>query len=247
MLGNINVCRGQNDGIQISRTFLGSGSYAEFPQWLTTTEGLAHFSFITSAPSGLLFYIDSTGTSGDYLLLQLQSGSVTVEVRVGGNVPSSTQETHRETLGEHLNDNLLHNIRIVHANSRFSFTLDGSIDRDILYSLDLNFDTRGSVYFGGIPESYAPDAQFDTSSIFIGCLQDIQFANNSFFPFSVMRKQPLDENNLRSRCVDPCANISCNGGVCVSQWPTEETAFCDCRDTNRAGPTCSDGKTCMCM
>ena len=241
-----NICRGQDD---TSRTFLGAGSYAVFPRWIATTQGLAELSFITSAPSGLLLYIDSMESSGDYLLLLLENGSVTVEVRVGGSAELLSPVVLEGRIGEHLHDNQLHSIRIQHIDSLFIFILDGNspseLELEFQYPQDLFLDTRGQVFSGGIPESYVPDAQFDTSLNFIGCLQDIQFVNNSFFSLQFL--QPLEESGVMPGCVDPCSNVSCNGGECVPQWPTSETAFCDCRNTGRAGPTCSDGKhACAC-
>ena len=149
--------------------------------------------------------------------------------------------------GVFLNDNELHTVTIFHSpeNRDFEYVLDGGtpVVENYAAGLDPEFGLSG-VSFGGIP----PDSVLGSSyGSFIGCLENVQYGGgNITFPseadLALQPVQPVStnfRNGLEDGCRDPCEGVECGAGRCVSRWP--DRAFCDCRDTDQLGETCSEG------
>ena len=220
----------------IGRTFLGGGSYAVYPQWLITDEGLCEFTFATSQLNGSVFYMDGAEGSEDFLYIQLLEGKIAVDIGIGR--PQLRLQAH---FGENINDNQPHNVTIIHNSKQFEFRLDGTLVATLNYSDTSSPDFRSQVHFGGVSDSHAGLASVLSDTSFAGCLQSIQFANCSIAPTMLFNREPLIENRVQNGCSDPCQRNSCNGGRCIRQWGTDVGYYCDCRDTLRAGPTCLEG------
>lgn len=221
----------------VSRTYLGGGSYSQYPPWRAITEGRCQFSFRTSELNGTLLYVDSSGCSGDYLYLRLRNGGIQLRIRVG------TAGELQESFGEHLNDNQLHDVHILHNRGQFSVSMDGSTVAMVSSppGVENTLDTHSHVFIGGIPDSYIPDLEYVSSEQnFVGCVENITFADDSTLSTSLMYRMPTAERNVRIGCEVPCVTDPCNSGTCIPRWPVENV-FCDCRNTLQAGTTCSEG------
>lgn len=224
-----------------SKTFLDSGSYAVYPPWVVNSDGLLKLSFITSESDGLLLYMDDGFSNGDYFRARLLNGTLSVDL-LGRTLHTISQPVVK-VLGEHLNDNRLHNVSIEQdrSNNRFVIALD-SLDPVLLSysSFGISSTDTSSLFVGGVPNTLLPAA----SSViddphFVGCVVDIQYSNTSTLIDQLEYNVPIVENNLRGDCVDPCMGVSCGSGVCVARWPT---GFCDCRGTNMLGESCAEGE-----
>lgn len=232
------ICSGQASG-QDARTFTSQDSYAEYPRWILTRDGLAVFSFRASRGDGLLLYLDSSGTSGHYLAVWLQGGRMAVKVEVGEDEPLEA------SFSEHLNDLNLHTVNILHTDREFTFFLNGTEQAELQYSLSLTFSTQSNVFVGGLPISYEPDlAEVRDVGPLAGCVQNVKFANDSTFPITLQPRQPIAENELQAGCVDECASgqAECNGGRCVTSWFVPAGYFCDCSSADGVGEHCNEGE-----
>lgn len=223
-----------------SYTYVDPESYAEYPQWLTTREGVALFSFRASKADGLLFYLDSGGNGGHYLAIWLQDGQLKARTYVGGDVPIET------TFGQHLNDLQLHTLRIRHFDQEFDFYLDNVPLGNLTYDLSLRFETHSSVFFGGIPTSYEADYEPAKSmNALAGCVENVSFADHSILNLDLELKVPTRTNELLEGCVDKCAgdNTHCNDGECVTSWSSPDGFFCDCSTAVDVGEFCTSGES----
>ena len=232
------ICSGQTAG-QDARTFTSPDSYAEYPRWILTRDGLAVLSFRASRENGLLLYLDSSGNSGHYLAVWLQGGRIAVKVEVGEDEPLEAN------FGEHLNDLNLHTLSIVHTQREFKFVLNDTEEAALPYDLMLAFSTQSNVFVGGLPSSYEPDLlEVWGVGPLAGCVQDVEFANDSFFPLALQPRQPIAENALQVGCVDECVSgqAECNGGRCVTSWFVSGGYFCDCSSADGVGEHCSEGE-----
>ena len=240
VLGDISI--GTNGDTILARTYSGNGSYSKYPQWLASIVGLCEFCFKTSELDGVLLYMDSSGMNGHYLYVSLDDGKIHVDITVGEIAGGDTARL-QASFGADLNDNQLHSIRILHNNKQFEFTLDGDVMTLLQYDPRFTLETTSRVFIGGIPSTSEPIDQSNVreSPSFIGCVKDIQFLNDSSLTFQLRYKAPISETGVIIGCLDPCENDPCNGGECIPRWPTEDTAFCDCRSTLQAGPTCVEG------
>ena len=232
------ICSGQTAG-QNARTFTSPDSYAEYPRWILTRDGLAVLSFRASREDGLLLYLDSSGGSGHYLAVWLQGGRVVVRVEVGEDDPLEA------SFGEHLNDLNLHTLKIVHTEREFKFLLNNTEEAALSYNLERTFSTQSNVFVGGLPSSYEPDlAEVWDVVPLAGCVENVRFANDSVFQITLQPRQPIAENALQVGCVDACANgeAECNGGRCVTSWFVPGGYFCDCSSADGVGEHCSEGE-----
>lgn len=222
-----------------SYTYVKPESYAEYPQWLTTREGVAVFSFRASQANGLLFYLDSDSNGGHYLAIWLQDGQMKARTYVGGTVPLET------TFGEHLNDLQLHTLRIVHFDQEFDFYLDNVRLGNLTYDLSLRFETHSSVFFGGLPTSYEADYEpAKTMNALAGCVENVSFADHSIGMLDLELRAPKTTNELLEGCVDRCTgdNTLCNDGKCVTSWSSPNGYFCDCSSAVNLGEFCTSGE-----
>lgn len=224
-----------------SYTYTESESYVEYPQWLTTQEGLAVFSFRASQANGLLFYLDSDNNGGHYLVVWLQDGRLKARMEAGGDGPLET------TFGEHLNDLSFHKVLIKHFYQMFEFYLDDQPLRlgNITYDINLVFETQSSVFLGGLPSSYTADYEAAMSMHSLaGCVENVRFADNSIIGLDLEAKLPLRKHGLLEGCVDNCtSDVSrCNGGECVTSWSNPDGYFCDCSAATSVGENCASGE-----
>ncbi len=224
-----------------SRTFYSTQSYAIYPQWLASTDGRCEFSFKTSQENGILIYIDGNGELPlRFLYVELKGGQVAVTINVGA------PESLTGVFGEHLNDNQLQTITIIHSNKEFDFRLNGTSVARLQYDHQFSFESRSRTFFGGLSPTHVPD--LDLSQVnFIGCLQDIKFANGTSDAFSLAPQPPFSTRNVTVGCEDPCDSLEqnpcMNGGVCLTLWEGGGTALCDCRDSSplKVGQHCNEG------
>ena len=225
---------------QEPRTYAQLESYAEYPQWLTTSEGLAQFSFRASRSDGLLLYLDSNNSNGHYLAVWLQGGRLKARVEVGG------AEALETTFGEHLNDLDLHVVKIVHNDQEFKFFVDNAFRGRLTYATHLVFTTKSRVFLGGMRSTYLPDyAGAAEMGPLAGCVEEVKFADNSIHNLRLETKEPLLEHQLLSGCVDECAPVGggaqCNGGRCITSWSSPDRYFCDCSGAGGVGEFCTEG------
>lgn len=225
-----------------SYTYVDPESYAVYPQWLTTREGVAVFSFRASQADGLLFYVDSEGNGGNYLAVWLQDGQLKARTCVG-----DTAVKIETTFGQHLNDLQLHTLRIRHFDHEFHFYLDNELEPlgNLTYELHLTFRTYSSVFFGGIPTSHEADYEpAKTMKALAGCMANVSFSNNTISTLELELKIPTRTNELLQGCVDKCAgdDTLCNGGECVTSWSIPNGYFCDCSSAANVGEFCTSGE-----
>ena len=224
-------------------TFMEPDSYAEYPRWRTSQDGLAEFLFRTSQTDGLLFYLDSiTSESRDYLAVWLEDGRLRGRMEAGGS-ESEGEAPLETTFGEHrFNDLVWHELHIRHFQNKFEFYVDGSLQGNLTYDLQLRFETGSSVYVGGLPSSY--DADFEAVTTFkslAGCVRGVKFANDSIQQLMLRARDPDSQNGLLDGCLDGCGGASsvCNGGECVKDWASPGGFFCDCSQTSYFGRFCN--------
>ncbi len=227
-----------------SKTFHSTESYAVYPQWLASIEGRCEFHFRTSQEDGILLYIDGDGELPKrYLYMGLIGGRITVEVKVGSS------DTLTGSFGEHLNDNSLHKVTIIHNNKEFYFRLNNTDAATLQYDLQLSFESRSRTFFGGIAPTHLPDLYTVLMQVsFVGCLVDIEFANDTSDAFSLAYEPPFESRDVADGCEDPCQSqggqsLCLNNGICLSLWEGEGRALCDCRETLplRVGQRCNEG------
>lgn len=227
-----------------SRTFHSAQSYAVYPQWLASAEGICEFQFRTSQGNGILLYIDGNGEQPiRYLFMELRDGQIHVEISVGA------PEQLRGSFGECLNDNNLHTVTVTHSSKEFVFRLNGTIAVVLQYDLHFSFESRSRTFFGQLPPTHIPDLLTVLMQVgFIGCLEDIEFANDTSDAFSLRYQPPLSSTGVTEGCADPCGaqgspSPCLNGGVCLTLWEGEGTALCDCRGASpkRVGQRCAEG------
>ena len=226
---------------QQTSKFLNSESFAEYPPWVVVSQGLLKLSFRTSESDGLLLYMDDGFTNGNFFRTRLLNGVLNIDLL--GNDFSTLPQPVAEVLGEHLNDNCLHNVSVRqdHTNAQFMISLDNLAPVTMTYR---EFETTSSLFVGGISSSLRPATSNVTDDPhFVGCLVDIQYSNTSTVIEQLEYILPITDknvvNNLGENCVDPCEGVSCGSGVCIARWPT---GFCDCRGTNMLGESCTEGE-----
>lgn len=210
------------------------GSYARYERWNTGQDGVATFSFKTSQADALLFYLDSSGNGGNFLVVWLEEGRMNARIEVGSAGPLDTR------FGRHLNDLASHSLLITHTQSRFEFHLDGNKAGEVRYDFGHIFQTRSSVYIGGLPTSYEPDYGPAASlEPLAGCVDNVKFADGSPNSIQLRSRDPQETNELEEGCVDGCENAQCNGGRCVQNWSRPGGYFCDCSSAENVGEFCT--------
>ena len=227
-----------------SKTFLNSESFEEYPPWVVVSQGLLKLSFRTSESDGLLLYMDDGMINGDFFRTRLLNGVLNIDLLGNDFFTSTLPQPVSEVLGEHLNDNCLHNVSVLrdHTNTQFVISLDNLAPVTMTYT---EFATSSSLFVGGVSSTLRPATSNVTDDPhFVGCLVDIQYSNTSTVIDQLEYILPIDdknvENNLGGNCVEPCEGVSCGSGVCIARWPT---GFCDCRGTNMLGESCTEGES----
>lgn len=211
----------------------------QYPPWVVDSEGMIILSFRTSESDALLLYME-TGTSRQgYFRVRLLNGALNIDLSRRPS-PFQMYEHVVEVLGEHLNDNRLHNVSVIRnrASNQYEISLDNV--NSVTISLGATSTATGSLYIGGVPKTLVPvtDSLLDDTH-FIGCLEDIKYSNTSILIDQLEHHAPVVENGVRENCVDPCSGVNCGSGVCVPRWPT---GFCNCQATDLLGVSCTEGK-----
>ena len=224
-------------------TFLGScESYAQYPG-LDMSEGLLQLTFRTSHSNGLILYAEGSSPGGvEALEIRLDSGRMAAEVlrweQVGTSHGFPFYERRKEIfyVSEHLNDNSAHTLSLQRSGGQLTMSiLDKSASR-LLGPLPSIGSTE--LFIGGLPESVT--SRFGMTVYFTGCLDDIQIANSSSDPGSLVNATSLQQSGIMDGCADPCNNVSCGDGNCVAMLP--DRFFCDCTSTLMGGARCNEGR-----
>ena len=215
------------------------GSYAEYDRWSTTQDGLATFNFKTSQADALLFYLDSSGNGGNYLVVWLEDGRMNARIKVGSGQAAPLLET---TFGLHLNDLRQHSLLIKHSRGTFEFYLNTEKAGELRYNVKHLFQTLSQVYIGGLPTSYVPDYEAASEmQPLAGCVDGVRFADASPNIIELRPREPSATNELQEGCSDGCADdAQCNGGRCVQNWSRPDGFFCDCSSADNVGEFCTD-------
>ena len=216
-------------------------------------EGLLHLTFRTSSGSGLLLYAEGNDGGGrEALAVMLEGGKISVKVEryrriffpfLSMPIFFGWTTTQQFYVGEKLNDNEAHTLSLQRTPDQFTVSV---LDRSLSESSSLlaSSSTIGSmeIYVGGLPENVT--SLFSTNGHFTGCLEDIQFVNNSSNTSSLVSVTPLVQRGIVDSCSDPCANVSCGpgSGTCVAVLP--DRYFCDCSSTQMGGADCTEGRQC---
>ena len=227
-------------------------SYAVYPGWrgLGMQEGLLQLTFTTSTASGLLVYaVGDQGMGPEALAVMLERGRVFVkvqryQVRFFSGQPFLTEiiDVEQFYVSETLNDNTPHTLSLQRSPGQFMVSvLDRmSSESSSLLARSSNIGST-EVYIGGLPTNRT--SLFPTSGSFIGCLEDIQYSNDSTNTSSLVDVTPLEQKGVMEGCLsaaDLCANVSCGAGTCMAVLP--ESYYCDCSSTPLGGASCDEGK-----
>ena len=227
-------------------SFSGNGTYARYPGWsgLSGTDGLLLITFRTSHSVGLILYAEGLKDGDDQneeLEITLVGGQISVNVLQRRDAQPTFESVFEQFyLGQNLNDNKPHMLSIQQLDGTMSIRIVDQPDSEVNSTLLGTPSSIGSteLYFGGVPMSV--DSQLSASSSpFIGCLDDVQFANTSTLPESLVSVMPLEQSGVVNGCVDPCTSVSCGQGECVAILPDQ--FHCDCSSTLMGGANCNEG------
>ncbi len=235
--------------------YSGQESYAIYPAWTgpERREGLLQMTFRTSTGRGLLLYAEgSVAQWTEALAVMLEGGRITVKVQrqqlrsfPGTTMQFLSEETESEELyvSENLNDNMPHTLSLQQTRDQFTMSVLDRSSSESVSRLLSRMSNIGSmkIYIGGLPSDVTPLFAIDSGN-FRGCLEDIQYSNNSANASSLVSVSALTQSGVMDGCLDPCINVSCGGGagVCVALPP--DNYFCDCSLTPFGGTNCSEGR-----
>ena len=236
------------------QSFSGMESYALYPGWngLNVPESLLQITFRTSASDGLILYAE--GLADDVLEaleIRLEGGRISMEVRRRvvvrqlGQFREYGPQSQQLYLSENLNDNAPHTLSLRRTSGQATLSVvdkSESVDSDLLGMPGSPIGSTG-IYIGGVPTNVS--SSFNSAVLaFAGCLEDIQFANNSSTMESLVTIMPLQLVGVTDGCMDPCANVLCGEGTCIPILP--DRFFCDCSSTTMGGASCNEGMFCVC-
>ena len=237
--------------LSAQQSYSGQESYAIYPGWTgpDLQAGLLQLTFRTSIGRGLLLYAEgSVAMYTEALAVMLEGGRILVKVQrqqvqelFGMILPVAATETQQIYISENLNDNMPHTLSLQQTPDQFTVSVLNRSASEIspLLSRSSNIGSM-RVYIGGLPSDVTP--LFSTSGHFRGCLEDIQYVNNSIDASSLVTVSPLEQQGIVDGCSDPCDNVLCGGGAgaCVPILP--DGHFCDCSSIPFGGANCSEGR-----
>lgn len=242
------------------QSFSENESYAVYPGWngLTVSESLMQITFRTSASNGLILYAEGqVNNMEETLKIRLEGGHIVVEVQIIVREPlvsfptfyNFLKQTEKLYLSENLNDNQAHTLSLRRSAGQVTINIVDKSESVISHLLAKSWRPEDSpigstaIYIGGLPTSIS--SRFNTRiSAFIGCLDNIGFANTSSTPESLVNIMAQQRNGVVDGCTDPCRNTSCGAVNCVPILP--DRFFCDCSTTDMGGANCNEGMhSCM--
>lgn len=226
---SIVILPNNSNAIHFTRT---TRSYAKYPKWNACTNSSIAFDFKTTNKKALLMYTDDNGRY-DYVEVLLKDG----RVRLRMNIVDGRDGSVEITLGNRLNDNRWHSVKIKRNRMETSLYVDGQHDSRVAFGSDFHFgdvDTNNFVYFGGIPEKYYMRNQQNLKQL---SLSSVYFEN---------RLHGTIRNIIYSNCTCSPVRAEMIEGVSVSQDPPEA-----CDSANTCGKCLciskDDGPGCQCV
>ena len=235
------------------QSFSENESYGVYPGWngLTVSESLLQITFRTSASNGLILYAEGEADDmKEALEIRLEGGCIVVEVlrqvvdREFGSLVLYESQSEKLHLSKNLNDNQAHTLSLQRSGGQVTINIldkSESVSSTLLvtpWRFDATPIGSTAIYIGGLPTSIS--SLFNTRTFaFMGCLDNIGFANNSSTPESLVNIVPMQSNGIVDGCMDPCNNTSCGDVSCVPILP--DRFFCDCSSTDMGGDNCNEG------
>ena len=129
--------------------------FLKFPIWHLNRRAIERgnqtlsFEFRTKISSALLLYMDDGGNN-DYIILQLRDGAVRLWFKFGK--PTAV----RLQVGDNLNDNRWHRVRLIRREYSLTLSIDGAVSsKSVVGNNRAFFVPQSSTYFGGLPSNYA--------------------------------------------------------------------------------------------
>ncbi|KAL5005761.1 hypothetical protein ScPMuIL_016919 [Solemya velum] len=219
----ISLIAGASTGLYLTRT---DNTYAQFPKWNACVNASFSFEFRTWDPNGLIFYTDDNGTY-DFFEISMRNSSV----RLRFNIVNGKEGGQNITLGNRLNDNRWHKVKIQRNRMETILMVDNLSDSRVAFGSDFYFgDIRNNshVFFGGIPQAHKetdlrylvlPSSIFELR--FEGEIRNVIYGNCSCVPVrgemmtgvSVSR-DPAEICERRNPCGDKLCISNDNEAIC---------------------------------
>lgn len=223
-------------------SFENSTSYATFDSSGTTLsplENTVRLQFRTRQVNGSLF-LAQNGT--DHVSIYLINGQLKAEMSLAGTPIDIA-------VGSALNDGIFHMLYFSRQGTNVSLMVDNTEDtKQISNSYETFF---GTIFVGGVNDSYLIPSTLPDVGYFKGCLWDVKYNQYSlqFFPLTIPTEiESLPRalmNVLDNECAsdDLCQQVPCeNGGSCYNEGLWNEFQ-CDC-PYGYTGSTCESETIC---
>ncbi|XP_078539528.1 contactin-associated protein-like 5 [Lissotriton helveticus] len=164
---------------------------------ISTVRDIFSLKFKSMENSGVLF--SGEGQRGDYIMLQLQKGSLSLDINLGGsNMPFSSSHTS-VNLGSLLDDQHWHSVLIERFNKQVNFTVDRHTQQFRTKGDANHLDIAYELSFGGIPLQGKPGTVQKNN--FHGCMENLYYNGINIIDLAKRRKlQIYTEGNVTFSC-----------------------------------------------
>ncbi|KAJ1190526.1 hypothetical protein NDU88_007264, partial [Pleurodeles waltl] len=167
---------------------------------MSTVRDIFSLKFKSMENSGVLF--SGEGQRGDYIILQLQKGRLSLDINLGGSNMHFSSSHTSITLGSLLDDQHWHSVLIERFNKQVNFTLDKHTQQFQTKGDADHLDIAYELSFGGIPLQGKPVTMQRNN--FHGCMENLYYNGISIIDLAKRRKpQIYTEGNVTFSCSKP--------------------------------------------
>ncbi|XP_069472865.1 contactin-associated protein-like 5 isoform X2 [Ambystoma mexicanum] len=164
---------------------------------MSTVRDIFSLKFKSMESNGVLF--SGEGQRGDYILLQLQKGRLSLDINLGESKMHFSSSHTSVTLGSLLDDQHWHSVLIERFNKQVNFTVDRHTQQFRTKGDADHLDIAYELSFGGIPIRGKPGTVQKNN--FHGCIENLHYNGINIIDLAKRRKpQIYTEGNVTFSC-----------------------------------------------
>ncbi|XP_069080702.1 contactin-associated protein-like 5 isoform X1 [Pleurodeles waltl] len=164
---------------------------------MSTVRDIFSLKFKSMEGSGVLF--SGEGQRGDFILLHLQKGRLTLDINLGESKPHFSYSHTSVSLGSLLDDQHWHSVLIERFNKQVNFTVDKQTQQFQTKGEANHLNIAYELSFGGIPIRGKPGAVQKNN--FHGCIENLYYNGINIIDLAKRRKpQIYSEGNVTFSC-----------------------------------------------